>query len=281
MELHKSDVNVESFIDSCVSIFHTPARGKDITIKLESFDPSVEASLPMNNTDSICFDKFKMSQVLRNFMSNAMKFTPCGGAIIVRACFIPDQASTSSSTTQLQPSYKTMSVKSDRGYCFPSNSSKSVFVGVGDVDLEVGSNRSGMLNINDVGGGGGSSGGGHSETQLQQGTLRISVFDSGAGISPENQRRLFKEIIQFNPEVLQGGGGSGFGLFICKGIVDLHGGSIGVFSEGTHPINTPCQYTRSTQPINTPYVDVFSEGTRIRILSTNHHSHSLNIHYSL
>ena len=31
----------------------------------------------------------------------------------------------------------------------------------------------------------------------------------GAGISAENQQRLFKEIIQFNPEKLQAGGGSG------------------------------------------------------------------------
>ena len=31
----------------------------------------------------------------------------------------------------------------------------------------------------------------------------------GAGISEEDQQRLFKEIIQFNPEKLQAGGGSG------------------------------------------------------------------------
>ena len=80
-------------------------------------------------------------------------------------------------------------------------------------------------------------GGSGSRRLAQQGMLRISVIDSGAGISLENQKRLFTEMVQFNPEVLQGGGGSGFGLYICKGIVDLHGGTIDVFSEGTHPIN--------------------------------------------
>ena len=62
--------------------------------------------------------------------------------------------------------------------------------------------------------------------------LHISVIDSGAGISAENQKKLFKEVIQFNPEKLQSGGGSGFGLYICKGIVDLHEGFLSVFSEG-------------------------------------------------
>ena len=65
-----------------------------------------------------------------------------------------------------------------------------------------------------------------------KGMLYISVIDSGAGISTENQKKLFKEVIQFNPEKLQSGGGSGFGLYICKGIVDLHEGFLSVFSEG-------------------------------------------------
>ena len=40
---------------------------------------------------------------------------------------------------------------------------------------------------------------------------------------------LCQQVVQFNPEKLQAGGGSGFGLFITKSIVDLHEGTIGVF----------------------------------------------------
>ena len=67
---------------------------------------------------------------------------------------------------------------------------------------------------------------------MREEQLRVEVQDSGPGISPTNQRRLFGELVQFNAKTLQGGGGSGLGLWISKRIIDLHGGSIGVVSEG-------------------------------------------------
>jgi signal transduction histidine kinase len=41
------------------------------------------------------------------------------------------------------------------------------------------------------------------------------VTDSGAGISQSDQQKLFKGVVQFNPDKLQEGGGSGFGT--CTG----------------------------------------------------------------
>ena len=64
------------------------------------------------------------------------------------------------------------------------------------------------------------------------GSLVISVTDSGAGMSTIDQKRLFKEVVQFRPHELQAGGGSGIGLMITTGIVNLHGGTIEVFSAG-------------------------------------------------
>ena len=47
--------------------------------------------------------------------------------------------------------------------------------------------------------------------------VEVSVQDTGAGLSPANLKKLFGEGVQFNANGLQGGGGSGLGLFNTKG----------------------------------------------------------------
>ena len=45
--------------------------------------------------------------------------------------------------------------------------------------------------------------------------------------------KLFENVIQFNPNDLQNGGGSGLGLFISNAIIKRHsGGDIGVMPGG-------------------------------------------------
>lgn len=43
---------------------------------------------------------------------------------------------------------------------------------------------------------------------------------------------MFGRYVQFNAHALQGGGGSGLGLWLSKQIVEMHGGMIGAWSEG-------------------------------------------------
>lgn len=65
-------------------------------------------------------------------------------------------------------------------------------------------------------------------------TVLLVVTDAGPGISPENQRKLFSNLVQVRPSRLHKGSGSGLGLTIAKQIVELHGGRIGVASTEGH-----------------------------------------------
>lgn len=69
----------------------------------------------------------------------------------------------------------------------------------------------------------------------RMGSILLSVQDSGPGISEENQKKLFVQGQQFNANELQGGQGSGLGLFISKGIVELHNGHIWAVSNDNGP----------------------------------------------
>jgi CheY-like chemotaxis protein len=62
--------------------------------------------------------------------------------------------------------------------------------------------------------------------------LEISVQDQGVGIEAEYLPRIFNEVLQINPNKNQGGQGTGMGLYISKGIAELHGGRVEVDSAG-------------------------------------------------
>jgi CheY-like chemotaxis protein len=62
-------------------------------------------------------------------------------------------------------------------------------------------------------------------------SIQVSVSDTGIGISPEQQKRLFFSFQQAESSITRKYGGTGLGLAISKSIVEMMGGTIGVQSE--------------------------------------------------
>jgi signal transduction histidine kinase/CheY-like chemotaxis protein len=62
-------------------------------------------------------------------------------------------------------------------------------------------------------------------------TLRFTITDTGIGISPEDQKRLFKPFTQASTDNARKSEGSGLGLAICRQLVEAMGGSVSLDSE--------------------------------------------------
>jgi signal transduction histidine kinase len=63
------------------------------------------------------------------------------------------------------------------------------------------------------------------------GSVQVSVSDTGIGISPEDQKRLFTHFFRGEHEIVRSNKGSGLGLLIARSIIEAHGGEIWVESE--------------------------------------------------
>lgn len=139
-------------------------------------------------------DGERITQILRNLVSNAVKYTPNGGAIEISVEVIGDNGQTTSSKT-LDP---------------------NPFV-------------------------------------------KIMVRDTGVGIAPENQERIFENFYEVRDIEKHSssktefmGGGAGLGLPIARGVAEAHGGSLWVESVGHDPERCPGSKFHLILPLGQP-----------------------------
>ena len=94
------------------------------------------------------------------------------------------------------------------------------------------------------------------------GFIEIIVKDSGIGIAPEHQTAIFEKFAQVGQPNLHSsgkikfkGGGPGLGLPIARGIIEAHGGTIWVESEGYDEEKCPGATFHVLIPIRTEASD--------------------------
>jgi CheY-like chemotaxis protein len=167
-------------------------------------------------------DKVRIIQVLRNLISNALKF------------------SKDEDTLTIRPSWK----KNEK-----SNKETQITLHSGETDV-----------------------------YLRCGDFMIEVVDTGYGMTKEQLNSLFREGVQFNVNELQAGQGSGLGLYIAKGILEQHGGSMAATSEGigcgtvfnmTMPLYYVPDPPKSDQPAEGPWrrrKDIVEKMEPLRVL---------------
>ena len=74
-------------------------------------------------------------------------------------------------------------------------------------------------------------------------TVTVSVRDTGLGIPPEEQAQIFDEFRRSERSITRGYGGLGLGLAICRRLVELHGGTIGLHSTGQEGAGSTFTFT--------------------------------------
>ncbi len=69
------------------------------------------------------------------------------------------------------------------------------------------------------------------KNEQRQSELRVTVADSGVGIAPDDQAKLFQRFSQVDDSPTRKTGGTGLGLSISRSLIELHGGKIGLLSS--------------------------------------------------
>ena len=197
------------------------AAKKSITLRIEDLVQASEyyagddaaAAAAASSILVLCIDRFRVEQIVRNLLSNAIKFTPEGGAISLRLTRVaamtegrPHHHHKHQQHKQQEASLVTQKLREDASLDQTA---------AGYLRFEVQDSGAGPTEPN--------------RTEPYRTTMPYYTcvcVCPRPGIALENQPKMFNEFVQFNRNALQGGGGSGLGLWICKNLATLHGGNL-------------------------------------------------------
>src|SRR5207248_914118 len=139
--------NLRELLDSLITMMKVKAKNRNLYLRSESDE---------SNPGTLKGDAVRLTQILLNLISNALKFTHEGGVL---------------------------------------------------VKMEV------------------------AERTAEGCRIRFNISDTGIGIDPQKQKKIFERFQQAQPETTRRYGGTGLGLSIVKQLVEIQNGTISVSSE--------------------------------------------------
>lgn len=180
IQINKRFVKPWTLLRESIRVMNIQAMATNVKI-VEECDHESRWDAPL----TVHVDSTQFGVVVRNFLSNAIKFSKPETTITV--------------STRFQPSFTCDASVSELGkFRSPKNQTRSNSF----------------------------------DNLTPKGVLRVSVADQGCGIAEEHIKKLFQQYFQISPDILQSGKGSGIGLWLCKKIIELQDGVVGVSSDG-------------------------------------------------
>jgi len=102
----------------------------------------------------------------------------------------------------------------------------------------------------------------------------VRIVDTGVGIAPEILPLLFQPFMQVGMALDRGRGGLGLGLALVKGLVEMHGGDVSVFSAGLDKgsefiVRIPFDDTVIEMPQEAVQPEIHHRSQRVLIIDDN------------
>eukprot|EP00347_Sterkiella_histriomuscorum_P019508 403341364 len=199
--LNTSYFNLFETIQKAIDTIEFQAQQKNIFIQNEFSEDKTEYFV------QILGDQNRYLQILLNFLSNSIKFTPTSGKIIIQTNLLDKQ--------RIQKAKEFAALENLKNL-------KS-----GEIEVKTKRNRSLSMGTVDVHKLEGIS----SDNNQYYIDFEIKIIDSGMGISKENMQKIFLNFGKLDEHSKVNHGGTGLGLSICKSLIELMGGSVRVESE--------------------------------------------------
>lgn len=183
LPLYLELVEPHMLLDRAAATFAEQAAAQGVALHVQA-----DAGLPL-----VSVDPQRMAQVLSNLVSNALRYTPEGGRITLRA----ERQRAEGKETGRQGDKETRR----------------------QGDRATGQHGDSRFTISDEGQS-------FSPVVGRQSSVVLRVSDTGSGISPDDLPHIFDRFWRTDRARTRGSGGSGLGLAITRQIVVAHGGAI-------------------------------------------------------